>query len=265
MSIRNVVLNVADVHRSAAFYSRFLGAKTIGQPTPKRAVLDLITANLELRQLSSDAAPSTWLADDLQKGFRHIGFKVDAVDPRAAELKTAGVQFHLDPLNAEGAVRICFFFDPDGTLLEFVEGDLQYASVVDPDGVARERALGVPDRPRFDHVAVTVADRAATATFYGSRFGFRLIGTLEQPHDPRGFSIGYLKSGDTVLEIFTYQASKQDRTPQLDAPGFGYLELTGENSPEMGRQLSATDGTQVYLDADGFPFSVRSATGVEAA
>jgi catechol 2,3-dioxygenase-like lactoylglutathione lyase family enzyme len=265
MPIRNVVLNVADVTRSVDFYTRFLSAKTVGQPTPDRASLDLVTGTLELRQLSSDAAPSTWMADDLQKGFRHIGFKVDAVDPRAAELKAAGVHFHLDLLNAEGAVRICFFFDPDGTLLEFVEGDLQYASVVDPDGVARERALGVPDRPRFDHVAVTVADRAATEAFYRSRFGFRFLGTIEQPQDPRGFAIGYLKSGDTVLEIFTYQASKQDRSPQLDARGFAYMELTGENSPEMNRQLSATDGTPVYLDADGFPFSVRSATGVEAA
>ena len=93
MPIRNVVLNVADVRGSVAFYSRFLKAKTIGQPTSGRAVLDLVTATLELRQLSSDAAPSTWMADDLQKGLRHIGFKVDAVDPRAAELKTAGFPF----------------------------------------------------------------------------------------------------------------------------------------------------------------------------
>ena len=106
MPIRNVVLNVTDVHGSVAWYSQFLGAKAIGQPTPNRAVLDLATATLELRQLSSDAAQSTWIADDLQKGFRHIGFKVEAVDPRAAELKTAAVQFHLDPLNAEGAARI---------------------------------------------------------------------------------------------------------------------------------------------------------------
>jgi catechol 2,3-dioxygenase-like lactoylglutathione lyase family enzyme len=260
MSIRNVVLNVADVTRAVDFYTRFLTAKTVGQPTPNRALLDLVTATLELRQLSSDATPSAWIPDDLQKGFRHIGFKVDAVDPRAAELKAAGVRFHLDPLNAEGAVRICFFFDPDGTLLEFVEGDLQYASVVDPDGVARERALGVPDRPRFDHVALTVADRAATEAFYRSRFEFRFLGTIEQPHDPRGFSIGYLKSGDTVLEIFTYEAAKQDEAPQLDAPGFAYVELSGENLPELHRRLSASDGTPVYVDADGFPFSIRSAT-----
>ena len=53
MPTRNVVLNVADVHGSVAFYSQFLGAKAIGQPTPNRAVMDMATATLELRQLSS--------------------------------------------------------------------------------------------------------------------------------------------------------------------------------------------------------------------
>jgi catechol 2,3-dioxygenase-like lactoylglutathione lyase family enzyme len=72
MPIRNVVLNVADVAQSVDFYTRFLTAKTVGQPTPNRASLDLVTATLELRQLSSDAALSTWIPDDLQKGRRHL-------------------------------------------------------------------------------------------------------------------------------------------------------------------------------------------------
>ena len=181
---------------------------------------------------------STWVADDLQRGFRHVGFKVDRVDPRADVLKAAGVPFHLDPLDAEGGVRICFFYDPDGTLLELVEGDLQYAQVLDADGVAAERALGVPERPRFDHVAVTVDDRAATDAFYRP-LGFSFIGTIEQPHDPRGFSIGYLKSGATVLEVFTYEADKQTRDPQPDAPGFGWAELAG-TAPTAGVTPSTT-------------------------
>jgi hypothetical protein len=37
MPIQNVVLHVADVHGSVAFYARFLGAKIVWQPTPKRA------------------------------------------------------------------------------------------------------------------------------------------------------------------------------------------------------------------------------------
>jgi catechol 2,3-dioxygenase-like lactoylglutathione lyase family enzyme len=258
MPIQNLILNVTDVQRSVDFYTKFLDAEVVDEPTTARAVLDLVTATIELRAVRPEAPQSTWVADDLQKGFRHLGFKVDSVDPRAEVLKAADVRFHLDPLNAEGGVRICFFFDPDGTLLEFVEGDLQYASILDAAGVAKERALGVPSRPRFDHVAITVEDRAKTDAFYRDRFGFSFIGTIEQPSDQRGFSIGYLKSGDTVIEVFTYQTAKHDRPPQLNAPGFGYAVLFGGDT--AGLTTAATvDDPQVYTDNDGFPFSVDSA------
>src|SRR5215210_6380465 len=217
MPIANVILNVTDVDRSVDFYTKFLDARTVGEVHFDQATLDLVSGTLTLRRVAP--RPSTWIPDDLQLGFRHVGFKVDRVDPRAAVLKAADVPFHLDPLDAEGAVRICFFYDPDGTLLEFVQGDLQYADVLDPAGVAAERALGVPERPRLDHVAVTVRDRDRTEALYGP-LGFTFLGTIEQPQDPRGFQIGYLKGGDTVLEIFTYKVDKHEREPQLDAPGF---------------------------------------------
>jgi len=254
MPIHHVTLNSTDLARSVDFYTRFLDAEVVGDPTSTSAVLDLVTATLELR-LVRPGTGSTWVPDDLQKGFRHVGFKVDAVDPRADVLKAAEVPFHLDPLDAEGGVRICFFFDPDGTLCEFVEGDLQYATVRDADGVAAERALGVPSRPRLDHIAVTVDDRAATEAFYRDRFGFRFLGTIEQPQDPRGFSIGYLRGGDTVLEVFTYQAETQDRVPQTDVPGFSHAGLAAGDASGL-TTVARVDDTEVFADRDGFPFSV---------
>jgi catechol 2,3-dioxygenase-like lactoylglutathione lyase family enzyme len=251
MPIADLVLNVTDVDRSVDFYTKFLDARTAGEVRSDHATLDLVSATLTLRRVAP--RPSTWIPDDLQLGFRHVGFKVDHVDPRAEVLKAADVPFHLDPLDAEGAVRICFFFDPDGTLLEFVEGDLQYAQVLNPAGVAAERALGVPERPRLDHVAVTVRDRARTEALYAP-LGFTFIGTIEQPQDPRGFHIGYLKGGDTVLEIFTYEADEQEREPQLDAPGFGYAVLTGSSLPAAARALEGG----IVADPDGFPLTVRS-------
>jgi catechol 2,3-dioxygenase-like lactoylglutathione lyase family enzyme len=257
MPIKKVVVNCSDVQRSVEYYTRFLELQVVGEVTPHRAVLDAVSATIELRAAAKPADQSTWISDDLQKGFRHIGFKVDRLDERADVLKAAGVPFHLDPLDAEGEVRICFFYDPDGTLLEMVQGDLQYASVLDPDGVEKERALGVPSRPRFDHIAVTIEDRAKTSDYYKENYGFSFIGTIEQPHDSRGFSIGYLKSGDTVIEVFTYQREKTFREPQLDVAGFAYADLAGDPPPNL-TELSAPDGTTVYVDPDGFLFSVTA-------
>jgi catechol 2,3-dioxygenase-like lactoylglutathione lyase family enzyme len=254
MPIKNVVVNCTDVQRSVEYYTRFLELRVLGEPTPERAVLDAVTATIELRAVGNGRDQSTWSPDDLQKGFRHIGFKVDRIDERADVLKAAGVEFTMDPLDAEGKVRICFFYDPDGTLLEMVEGDLQYAAVLDADGVARERALGVPERPRFDHIAVTIEDRSATSEYYHEHYGFDFIGTIEQPHDDRGFHIGYLKGGDTVLEVFTYEVDKTSREPQLDVAGFAYAELAGD-PPDLPAQTAPTGGA-VYVDPDGFAFTV---------
>ena len=261
MPISTVLINVRDVRRSVDFYVAHLGAEVVGDVTDDRADLDLVTATLRISRIA-DPVASTWIADDLQKGFRHVGFKVAAVDPMVVDLDLAGVEFHLRPINAEGDVRIAFFFDPDGTLLELVEGDLNYHDVLDEDGIARERNLGVPSRPRFDHIGVTAASVESIQDRY-QQFGFDLIGSIHQAADPRGFEINYLKGGDTVLEVFTFTAPTVDREPQRNAPGFASMTITGNDraltpSPEeLGSAIGhGPDGGTLYADADGLLVSV---------
>jgi catechol 2,3-dioxygenase-like lactoylglutathione lyase family enzyme len=253
MSIERILINVADIQRSVEFYSRYLDARLIGEPTDSRAIVDVVTATIEFVRLDA-AQPSGWKGDDLQRGFRHIGFKVANLDQLAAKLKENAVSFHLEPLDAEGEVRITFFFDPDGTLLELVQGDLQYHVVLDEPGVGAERALGVPDRPRFDHIAITVENLQKTEGFYG-QLGFRNIGIIHQPNDPRGFEINYLKAADTVFEVFTYDAEKDSRSPQLDALGFVAAKLSAADpAPDSATVGAAPDGSTVRADADGLQF-----------
>ncbi len=257
MPIESVLLNVADVERSVEFYTRFLRATPVGEVSEDKAVLDLVTATLEVNRIRHPV-PTTWVGDDLQRGFRHIGFKVARLAPTVVELKDAGVPFHLDPLDAEGGVRITFFFDPDGTLLELVEGDLQYHSIVSETGVADERALGLPSRPRFDHVAVTVVDFDATAKFYAP-LGFEHIGTITQPKDPRGFRIDYLRGGDTVLEVFAWQSETVPRAPQLDSAGFRAIRLPVRLAGLVRGAIplgSTEGGPAVLSDPDGLAFSI---------
>ncbi|RKS69188.1 catechol 2,3-dioxygenase-like lactoylglutathione lyase family enzyme [Motilibacter peucedani] len=256
MPITSVLLNVDDVARSVDFYTRHLRAQVVGEATDERAVLDLVTGTLELVRLGGDRSSSTWVPDDLQRGFRHVGFKVDSVDTYVSELKASEVEFHLEPIEATGDVRITFFYDPDGTLLELVERDLHYTEVLDQRLVEQERALGVPSRPRFDHVAVTVEELDATQERYAP-LGFSLMGTIAQPHDPRGFDIAYLRSQDTVLEVFTYGVEKTQRAPQLDAPGFVAAVVTGvAEDADAFSVVGERAGHRVLVDADGFPTAV---------
>ena len=82
-----MVINAVDVPQSVDFYTKFLDTEVIGEPRSSGAVLNFLTATIEVRQ--ARASESTWVPDGLQKGFRHIGFKVDRVDPRARHDRTA--------------------------------------------------------------------------------------------------------------------------------------------------------------------------------
>jgi catechol 2,3-dioxygenase-like lactoylglutathione lyase family enzyme len=255
VSIRSVLINVVDVENSVDFYVRHLGGVLVGQPNSDGAIVDFIAGTVSLRRIP-EGATSTWIPDDLQAGFRHLGFKVSNIDARVDSLKSAGVPFHLDPLDAEGGVRIAFFFDPDGTLLEFVEGPLQYQEVFDRAAVEADWSLGTPDRPRLDHVAETVADLDRTVDEY-SKLGWSLMAGIHQPNDARGFEIAYLRSGDTSLEVFTFaESSLQHRAPQVDAPGFLAVELDGADvDPSL---VGRIDGDRaVATDTDGLQRLVR--------
>jgi catechol 2,3-dioxygenase-like lactoylglutathione lyase family enzyme len=255
LAIESVLLNVTDIPRSVEFYRRHLDAVVV-ESGDERAVLDLATARLELTRVDAPAA-STWVGDDLQRGFRHVGFKVSDLDARVAALHEAGVPFHLEPIHAEGDVRITFFFDPDGTLLELVEGPLQYHEVYDREAVEQDWGLGDPDRPRFDHVAETVADLDATTDHY-AKLGYLVMSGIHQPSDDRGFEITFLRDGDSSLEIFTYdRAEKAERAPQLDAAGFVAVGFGGGTAP--GTSVGETAGRTVYTDPDGLLYVVEQA------
>ncbi len=248
MAIRSVYLNVADVQRSVDFYVSHLGLVPIEVSTDA-AVLDAVTAQFHLVKAQMPEA-TTFVPDDLQAGFRHVGFKVADIDSHVTALRAAGVTFHLEPIHAEGDVRITFFYDPDGTMVELVEGPLQYHEVFSRDDVDSDWALGTPERPRFDHIGETVANFEATTEYFG-HLGYRLMSGIHQPSDERGFEIAYLRDGDTSLEIFTFErAEKSFRTPQLSAPGFAAVEFDG-TVPDGATVVGSAFGLDLVADPDG--------------
>ena len=180
-----------------------------------------------------DGKPSRWVADDLQLGFRHFGFAVTGLDERAELLHEAGVRFHLEPLDATGNVRITFFFDPDGVLLEFIQGHLDHHEVWNADIVEEVTARPLPARPTFDHVAMTVRDHDATVDFYRSTLGFDVGGRLFLNDDPRGFDITYLHAGETVIELFTFADEKSPSPWSADETTIGFRHV-GFDADESG-------------------------------
>ena len=122
----HVALTVADMDRAVAFYRDLLGCTVLGQLALDGGRFRLVylrkcEAYLELfaHDPPAPAAPSTG-ADGPHLGYQHIAFKTDDVDAVAASLAAAGVAFSDGPRDAPGGVRLAFFHDPDGNLLELV-------------------------------------------------------------------------------------------------------------------------------------------------
>ncbi len=268
--IRFVDVNVTDLDRSVDFYTRHLELPVIDNPQLDDDEAWLDGGPVVIRLHRVDGKPSRWIADDLQLGFRHFGFSVTGLDERAELLHEAGVPFHLEPLDATGNVRITFFFDPDGVLLEFIQGHLDHHKVWNPDIVEQVHARPAPERPTFDHVAMTARDHDATVDFYRGALGFDVGGQLFLEDDPRGFEITYLHAGETVIELFTFAAEKSpspwnaaDTTIGFRHVGFDAGEAGGATVDDVVGRLAQRGATvvvdspcPVMLDREGFPLRI---------
>lgn len=249
MSIRRILITVSDLEASTSFYRRFLAAVVV-EESHETVVLDVVTALLELR-LDRTAAATSWTESEQTRGFRHIGFKVADVDEIVRRLDAGDVRFRSRAQEVPPAgVRIAFFFDPDGTLLEVVERQLAYPIVRDPGAVALERSMPVPERPRFDHIGHTVSDiKRSVAVYRGLDFAH--LGSVPFD-DPDGFRIDFLRSGQTVLELFSYDVPTDHPMPHEFTRGFTAAELDGQRD-EFPSVATLTDGRLLVLDPDGLP------------
>jgi catechol 2,3-dioxygenase-like lactoylglutathione lyase family enzyme len=234
LDVHHISITVSDIERSLAFYRDLLGLPVTGVVTlggENGLVIHFLDAGnnalLELFSFTNAVAvPSDFVYDDRQVGARHLAFKVEDVDAVAAHVRAAGVEFTLEPLDAVGGVRIAFFKDPDGTLVEIVAGELDYHVWGQPRLPVALPAAGAPHGSAltYDHVALTVADLPVSLDFYQRVLGLPLLGELHFG-DARGFRIAYLQMGNSVLELFAYDVPTLPRYESADIKTLGLKHL----------------------------------------
>jgi len=123
----HVAITVKAMERSVAFYRDLLGFEVLGQLLLRDGTFKIVylrsgSACVELFEFRDNDAQTAVGVPDPVGGFKHLALQTDDVDAVAAKLKAAGTVFTVEPKDASGGVRLAFFRDPDGNLLELVSG-----------------------------------------------------------------------------------------------------------------------------------------------
>jgi catechol 2,3-dioxygenase-like lactoylglutathione lyase family enzyme len=119
LSTHHVSLSTPDIARLRAFYGDTLGLPIVGEFAKHRIdFFDVGGVAIEIEQVdpSSPGAGRT--------GWNHVAWEVADVDATYAELSARGVLFHVPPEDfppGAPSMRIAFFADPDGNVVELIQ------------------------------------------------------------------------------------------------------------------------------------------------
>jgi glyoxylase I family protein len=126
IAFNHISLNCRDVAAQERFYVKHFGfqrARTFRPGKPNQFVmLKLGSARLEL--YPSDSASADQRGGEQSVGFKHFAFDVPKLEPAIASLRAAGME--PDPIadiskHIPGC-RVVFFRDPEGNVIESMEG-----------------------------------------------------------------------------------------------------------------------------------------------
>ena len=109
-----------DPQKTVKFYTEIMGAKITKRNTSgliKSTDLDL--GGIPLR-VSADTGADNILKE-LICGVHHIGLTVPNLDKATEELKSAGVEFIVEPFSPRPGLKTAYIRTPDGILFELVE------------------------------------------------------------------------------------------------------------------------------------------------
>lgn len=256
--LRRIELGSRDLERSRDFYRGLLGFGEEPLPKPGPRPSALFTSGsvaLHIVEVGESGDLGGWVNDDLQGGIRHFGMKVGNVDRQISRLEAAGVTVLSAPTDVLGDVRIAFFLDPDGARLEFIQGNLAYQHVSSPELAAAEAAQGLaPDAaPRFDHIAMTVADLPEALHFWCDRMGAEVIGEIRHRDDQRGFLMTYLQAGPAVIEVFSFDVPVRAQEHPAGDPSLLGFRGVGLSPATAQEPTSLVGPAGVAVNIEGSP------------
>lgn len=113
-------LTSQDVEKAVEFYTQVMNAKITKMPeTGGPQAFDIDLGGIPVRISSGTGADGAW--QGLRYGLHHLSLNVNNMEEFAANLKSKGVEFVVEPIQPRAGVQIAFIKAPDNVLLEIIE------------------------------------------------------------------------------------------------------------------------------------------------
>jgi len=133
MHVHHTAIQIAEPQRTIAFYRR-LGLELVGCFRVDPIVLYYMSAPAGGATFELVHNPA---AVDRAPGSGHVAVAIDHFDGLLAELRGAGISLEREPYHPGDREdrRVCFLRDPDGTLVELLDGEFLTPQDPLPEGI----------------------------------------------------------------------------------------------------------------------------------
>ncbi len=141
----HVHLTSPDPLRTAEFYEKMLGARRIGirELTDGRSLVDLVLNGSPIKVSHPRAQPLAPSTSQPGCGLEHFGLRTDNIEVAVDELKAKGVEF-VQEISVRPKVKVSFFLDADGVLIELVERSTGHGKHDRSEYMDRMSRVGTP-------------------------------------------------------------------------------------------------------------------------
>ena len=123
IGFNHVSLNCRDVAAQERFYVKHFGSRTFRPGKPNQFVM-LKLGSVRLELFPSYSANAGQKGGEQGVGFKHLAFDASKLEPAIESLRADGIE--ADPITDISkhipGCRVVFFRDPEGNLIEFMEG-----------------------------------------------------------------------------------------------------------------------------------------------
>ncbi len=131
-AIDHIGIMTNDLEKSVKFYTDVLGFSIAMKMEMIEAGLSVVFvekegSKIEIMEYQGKNAQKRSKAVEIAVGGHsipvndHTSFSVDNIEDTVNEFKEKGVLFDLEPIELEGGIKLAYFKDPDGSLIELVE------------------------------------------------------------------------------------------------------------------------------------------------